>query len=479
MEARSYMIESILKQCFEGVGVIVFTKQRFLGINTEFGSLNYNNFDENIFTSSISFLDYDVVVISTNFVSSRYPESSTSPYQNKRLLSNYASNQITEDYKIIKEQLIELLKQGKMVFILMGSNENCYIYTGEKQYSGTGKNARQTNIVTEFDMYSFLPIKITATHVYGERIEICGKQPFINFFKKSNECFHYAAYFTAPQPSMLLKIPGTSKAVSAVFEYENGKIILLPLPYYEDDYTEEKYWRKYGKIYLDALFELSERLSTSLDDYVLPDWTNYFSILNETAESIKLEKDLQRLKKIQRSIEKQEELICQIQRYKTLLTASGDQLEDIVKLVLSELGFSLLEAEKGRSDIIAKYGETDIVAEIKGVTKSAAEKHAAQLEKWVAQFTEENEHAPKPLLIVNGFCDTPLLERVENVFPNQMLKYCEARNHVLVTTTQLLCLYIETRNDLSCLDERINGLLSTVGIYQPYQNITDFIKPIT
>ena len=184
------MIESILKQCFEGVGVIVFTKQRFLGINTEFGSLNYNNFDENIFTSSISFLDYDVVVISTNFISSRYPESSTSPYQNKRLLSNYASNQITEDYKIIKEQLIELL-------------------------------------------------------------------------------------------------------------------------------------------------------------------------------------------------------------------------------------------------------------------------------------------------IVNGFCDTPLLERIEDVFPNQMLKYCEARNHVLVTTTQLLCLYIETRNDLSCLDERINGLLSTVGIYQPYQNITDFIKPIT
>lgn len=278
---------------------------------------------------------------------------------------------------------------------------------------------------------------------------------------------------------MLLKIPGTSKAVSAVFEYENGKIILLPLPYYEDDFTEEKYWRKYGKIYLDSLFELSDRLSTSLDDYVLPDWTNYFSILNETVESIKLEKDLQRLQKIQRSIENQEELIRQIQRYKTLLTASGDQLEEIVKLVLSELGFSLVEAEKGRSDIIARYGETDIVAEIKGVTKSAAEKHAAQLEKWVAQFTEENEHAPKPLLIVNGFCDTPLLERVEDVFPNQMLKYCEARNHVLVTTTQLLCLYIETRNDMSCLDDKIKELLATVGIYQPYQNITDFIKPIT
>lgn len=181
--------EHFKRQYFEGIDVIVFTKQRFLGINTEFGSLNYNNFDENIFTSSISFLDYDVVVISTNFISSRYPESSTSPYQNKRLLSDYASNQITEDYKIIKEQLIELLKQGKMVFILMGSNENCYIYTGEKQYSGTGKNARQTHIVTEFDMYSFLPIKITATHGMVNVLKFAGNNRLLISSKNPMSAF--------------------------------------------------------------------------------------------------------------------------------------------------------------------------------------------------------------------------------------------------------------------------------------------------
>lgn len=455
------------------------TKQVLLGINTEFESLNYPNFDENSFTSSISILDYEAVVISTDFIRNQYKESSTSPYQNKRLLSEYASSQIKQDYMIMKEQLIELLKQGKNIFVLMGNNENCYIYTGEKQYSGTGKNARATNIVTEFDMYSFLPVKISATHVYGERTEICGKKPYADFFKKTKECYHYAAYFTMPQPSALLNIYGSNKAISAVFEYENGKIILLPLPYYEDDYIEEKYWKKYGKLYLDALFELSERMSASVDDYVLPEWTNCFSILNEAVECEKLEKDLRKLKKLQESIDKQEDLIRQIQRYKTLITSSGNQLEEIVKLVLSELGFSLFDAEKGRSDIIARYHEVDIVAEIKGVTKSAAEKHAAQLEKWVAQFTEEKEHAPKPLLIVNGFGDTPLLERVEDVFPNQMLKYCEARNHALITTAQLLCLYIEVKSNPSCLDERIHELLSTVGIYQQYQKITDFIMPIT
>ena len=151
-------------------------------------------------------------------------------------------------------------------------------------------------------------------------------------------------------------------------------------------------------------------------------------------------------------------------------------MEEVVQETLQEIGFTLSEAEVGRSDIIASYNGTDIVAEIKGVSKSAAEKHAAQLEKWVAQFIEEKEHAPKPLLIVNGYSDTPLVERVEDVFPNQMLKYCAARGHALITTTQLLCLYIEIKKNPTCAEERITELLSCVGKYQRYLDYNNYIK---
>ena len=167
--------------------------------------------------------------------------------------------------------------------------------------------------------------------------------------------------------------------------------------------------------------------------------------------------------------------IEEIQKYKLLLTASGGQLEEITKQVLSQLGFKILDAERGRSDIIAQYDDVSVVAEIKGVSKSAAEKHAAQLEKWVAQYIEDNEISPKALLIVNGFCDTPLRERTEDVFPHQMLKYCEARGHALITTTQLLCLYVETQQNPDCKTERIRELLSCVGKYPRYQNFSDFL----
>ena len=83
---------------------------------------------------------------------------------------------------------------------------------------------------------------------------------------------------------------------------------------------------------------------------------------------------------------------------------------------------------------------------------------------------------PKALLLVNGFCDTPLDERHEEVFPNQMLKYSESRGHILITTTQLLCLYVDSQRNPGCNDSRIRELLSTVGKYSRYQNINDYLE---
>lgn len=450
-------------------------KRKILGLNTAFDSLKYDDFHEDDFTASISLLDYDAVVIDVGFLSNAYHCNDT--FQNKTLLSDYASHQIREDFSVIKGQIIELLKQGRNLFLLMGKNENCYVYTGEKQYSGTGKNARQTNIVQVFDMYSFVPISINATHVYGNEINICCQSPYCDFFKQTAGCIRYASYFSIKgQNNALARIKGTDKVVAAVIPYEKGKIICLPQPYYKDDYTKVEYWKKYGKIYLDSLFELDERLSTPDDEVSFPSWANDIFILSEKEEIQNQEQLEKKFDELRGELVEQKHRIEEIQRYKLLLTASGGPLEEITKQVLSELGFSILDSERGRSDIIAKYGDIGVVAEIKGVSKSAAEKHAAQLEKWASQYIEENGAVPKGLLIVNGFCDTPIEERTEDVFPNQMLKYSEARGHALITTTQLLCLFIETRRNPECKYERINELLSCVGKYKRYQDVSQYLE---
>ena len=359
----------------------------------------------------------------------------------------------------------------------MRKNEKCYIYTGEKQYSGTGRNARQTNIVREFNAYSFLPIKLNVTEVVGERIDICCSSPYRDFFTNTRTCYYYASYFSVAENSTILgKIKGTDKVVAAVIAYGSGKIVLLPQIYEEEEYKTEDVWKENGKKYLDSLFELNRRLKITDEEMDLPGWAQNIYILDEKVKLKKQNTIENKIAKLEKELDKERIAVQEVQKYKLLLTSSGTTLEEIVKQVLDELGFTILEAEKGRSDIIAKYGEVAIVAEIKGVTKSAAEKHAAQLEKWVAQYIEENEVSPKGMLIVNGFCDMPLNERLEDVFPQQMLKYCVSRGHVLLTSTQLLCLYIEVCKNPICKEERITELLSCVGKYERYREIKDYLK---
>jgi len=449
--------------------------QNILALNTAFETVKYNGLTEELLNSSVSLLDYDAVVINADWLVNYYQLSSSSPFQNKSLLSQTDSHRIVAEFDLLKQQICECLKQGKNIYVMLGKNETCCVYTGEAEYSGTGKNARRTNIVVEFDMYSFLPVKINPMHVSGEKMEVCNKQPFADFFKKTSGFYHYAAFFSAPHNSILLKIPDSDKALAAVYEYEKGKIIFLPQPYFEEEFPDRRNWKKEARKYLDALFELEERLSSKLEEYSLPKWTEQFTILDELSEQQKIEKDLAKLEKLKLKIEKQRKTLESIQRYKALVSSSGSTLEEIVKTVLKDMGFTLSKAEKGRSDIIAQFEEIGIVAEIKGVSKSAAEKHAAQLEKWVSQYIEDNGVAPKPLLIVNGFCDIPVFDRNEEVFPHQMLKYCEARGHALITTTQLLCMYIETQERPECKTERIKELLSCVGKYQRYQNFCEFL----
>ena len=449
--------------------------KKIIGLNTEFGSLKYEGFYEERFRASISLLDYDAVVIDVGCLVESYPEDDT--FQNKPLLSDYCSHQIREDFSVIREQIIELLKLGRNIFLLMGKNENCYVYTGEKQYCGTGKNARTTKMVQEFDMYSFLPIGIKATHVSGTEWSICGNSPYRDFFKQTAELSQYESYFRIrEQCTPLAKVKGTEKMVAAVVPYEQGKIICLPQPYYKEDYKKVEYWRNKGKVYLDSLFELNDRLSFTDEECNLPAWADDIYILDEKEELEKRDQIEKKIEELKAELENQKQLIEGIQRYKLLLTSTGAVLEEVTKQVLSELGFVILDAEKGRSDIIAKYNDVGVVAEIKGVTKSAAEKHAAQLEKWVSQYIEETESVPKPLLIVNGYCETPIANRTESVFPQQMLKYCEARGHALVTTTQLLCLYIDIQKNPDCKEEYINELLSCVGRYKRYQDYQEYLN---
>ena len=211
-----------------------------LGVNTFFDSLEYKNFTETEFRSSISFMDYDVVIIDTCNLAHNYQEDFHNTFQGKRLISKDESHLMIDEFARTRTQIIEFLKQGKNIFILIESNENCFIHTGKTEYSGTGKNARGSDIVTEFNTFSFLPIDLNPTMVNGEKFNITCQAPYSTFFQATRDMVYYDAYFEISKESSLLTIPNSNKSISAVFEYEKGKIIILPCPYSEDYFDTDK-----------------------------------------------------------------------------------------------------------------------------------------------------------------------------------------------------------------------------------------------
>lgn len=453
--------------------------KRYIGINTWFGNETLDNFEEFEFRNNISLLDYDAVILNTYGITSQYNSEKwlgeAKTFQGVEVLDENDSFAIVKDFEKLKRQLIDMLKIGRNLYVFLEKNEPKFIYTGAKKVSGTGKNAKTTNYVEELDIYGFLPVPITVEHVIGEKMISSGDTLFDDFFEKSKDSLYYSQIIVNPQGKAIATVPDTDRVVSMYLEFEKGKIIFLPCPYESEEYEDESEGEKERRALLQNIMELNDSLNTLDEGVILPKWTEDIFILDE---KIQREKLCLIEKKIEKVIKEREEKIKKIQeleKYKYLLTESGENLERIVKIVFQEMGFDIQEADFHRTDIVGEYKKIPVVIEVKGLTKSAAEKNAAQLEKWVSEYYIKEGKKAKGILVVNAFRNKPLSQRNEDVFPRQMLAFAESRQHCLISTTQLLCFFVECKKNKKNRDKLIMELLETVGVYEKKFNVSDYL----
>ncbi|GIO30762.1 MULTISPECIES: hypothetical protein [Paenibacillus] len=428
----------------------VLTIGRFLGVNSD-------NAD---FGSTISFFDYDIVVIDCSIIQHEYTANySNSTYRGLKSISDNDSPLIVSDIERRKQEILDLLRLGRTVFVYTPVAQKVYVDSGKREYSGTGKNTRTTRIVNELDILKFLPCSINTITAEGSGIEPLRSPFFDDFWKKHMNELVYSAYFTSECGNPIAKIRGTDKVIASHISIENGNLVFIP-NFINDDDDEDL---EAG--FIDSLKEIATKLKENSGDYTLPSWSQNYILPGEEeckSEILSLEADLEAVK---HKISKQKEKLLTLEEYKLLFTGTGRSLEVQVAKVFKELGFEVSEGIPGRDDLILSYNGKVAVVEIKGVTKSAAEKHAAQLEKWVSEYLASKEVAPKGILIVNAFKDVPLTDRSEAAFPAQMLKYCESREHCLLTGTQLLNLYIHIKFHPEAKTTIIESIFNTKGLF--------------
>lgn len=423
----------------------------------------YSILDYISFSSGTTFLDYDILLWNPSGLLDEYFEYRGHPLidsSEKLVATEETLNKISLDIQRRDKELKHMLTLGRFLFIFLPPPLVVDVM---------GRNHRIDLLPCYLES-----IRFDTVERRGSNIDFRGDEPFLTYWEKLKDLFEYKASFRSVPGMPLFFIKGTEVVIGSYQQVEKGHIIFIPALTLQR--ARDKKFDSLTKIY-EASCELAEKLKapSSSAKFVLPKWSNNYVLIGEQEQRDEISKVEEELQLILKDLHEKKTLLEGLEKKKALFAGIGHSLEAQVKEVFELLGFTTLEARPNRDDLILKYDSKIAVVEIKGVSKkSAAEKHAAQLEKWVSEFYYEHEIKPKGILVVNAYCDLPLKDR-KDAFPPQMIPFSRAREHCLITGLQLLCLYLDCKGDSEKKIKMIELIFSTNGIFNEYQDWTKYI----
>ena len=307
----------------------------------------------------------------------------------------------------------------------------------------------------------------------GTKIEILDRSPIGDFLRSRAGEIHYRVSFETESDGWtpLVVAARTKDTVAAIWRSNEmaGRIILLPFMkhafvspaapglYVDNHEAAREFWDPLVKAVSDS------RLVRS----TVPSWAYGYAGPIEydlRQRATDLEDQLAKTSEELTVLREQIEIAADS---RPLLFASGSELEAAVAGFFEFLGGEKVQIAPNRADCVYDFGDWVAVIEVKGLTGSAKESNAAQLEKWASDFVDAGK-AVKPVLVVNAFRDlSPDLR--ESAFPNQMLEYSTRRGHVLVESSQLYAAEQLLRSKSTQRSVFLSELQVTEGILDGYR----------
>ncbi|MEV0165085.1 hypothetical protein [Nonomuraea fuscirosea] len=451
----------------------------------------YGDATRSTFNSDTSVFDYDVVIWdpASSFNLYHIP-AYTTRYLNLPSLSEHESIRIQADTKRRHAEFEEFINSGRVLVVIVRPDQNCYIDTGKREYSGTGRNRVTTTLVSPFSMSSALPFSQPKfLRASGNRIELDGDGPIVSLLRKYKVNLLYDAVIADPLGTTLAHVAGTNRVVGSIFRSDaGGYLIMLPAINLrvdndeveeEEEEEEEDSWIPEAPEFQEDLLAAIQQLSGSRT-ISRPPWVEQYATAEQERLRVEIVRQQSQIESARANLAKLQQQREAAEAKDQLFLGSGRALELEVKNVFEALGGTVTEPLPGRDDWKISFPEGNAVVEVKGVAKSAAEKHAAQLEKWVAADLEEHGKAPKGILVVNTWRNLALAERTEEDFPKQMLPYCKSRGHCLVTGLQLFLILADVTNDPTRASHWRNILLETSGVVpglDDWRSVIQVTKP--
>jgi len=434
--------------------------------------------------SATSLLDADIVVFNPDI--REYIRTAVETYQGKPSLDENTSFRLTENARHWRQELLMAVNSGKTVFVMMTTSQSVFADTGQRQYSGTGRNRQTTRIVSQFDPYSAVPANLgTVVRRQGERMKSTGDLGMLSsYWRDFAKYSRYEVYLDGFEGKPRIVTQAGDMTVGAVLRPKNsrGALVLLPPLDLEaaiaemadtlaaaakkaggkrraqgnEGRLESKAETIVAKSFIGALLEIDKAAHAETEVTPPPSWVAQqdFVMAEEAAITARLAANEEQLSALRAA---REELLGDLNKsvtLKALLFEKGKPLEHAILEALNLLGFKAEPYREGDSEFDAVFVAPDgrrLLGEAEGKDEKAVNiEKLDQLDRNVRedfQRPEVSEYA-KGVLFGNASRLTTPEERAP-FFTEKCLRGAKRSGVALVRTTDLFqaARYLKEHND--------------------------------
>lgn len=428
-----------------------------------------------------SLLDADIIVFSPKIPDVYAPET----YQGKPCLSDDSSFQCREAIAHWRRELIAAIDAGKLVVVLLQPPEIVYAATGDKQYSGTGRNMRTTRIVDQLHAYQVIPTKWQYHTASGSEMSLVPEARFFaSYWAKFAEYSRYEVYLEGEMKETLIKTKTGNRIVGACIRKGHGALLAIPsLALDKETFSEtrkvegknEYYWTKdaivFGRQFTTVLVALADSLASEVAITPPPDWMqdDAYHLPEEAVIEIRIGKITAQIAELE---EKRRELESQLETAGTLrnlLFEQGKPLEHAVLQALGLFGFNAKGFKDNGSEFDAVFisPEGRFIGEIEGKDNKAINiDKFSQLERNLNEdFARKGvDQFAKGVLFGNPFRLSPLDSR-EKPFTEKCQTAATRLGVALVNTSDLFapCRYLKSNKDADYAKKCREAIFKAVG----------------
>lgn len=454
-------------------------KKNILTVGLELAS---NDAKYATFRSRTSLLDWDIVLFRpeiSEFVGTYYES-----YQGKPCLSDSESFQAKECCEHWRREIKQAIENGKTVLVFLPKLYEVYVDTGERSYSGTGRNQKTTRHVAPLNNYAAIPAKLDPVAANGTAMKLApkGGEVLGPYWTEFAGVSSYQVVLGATGiPASILTRTG-DKPVGAIYRSKasSGALLLLPdIDFYSKVFFkakgESQAWspagERFASSFISSVVALDSALRTTSDVTPEPSWSAApeFVLHPEIRLRVELLEAERALEAAQRRKETVAEALGNAGSLRRLLFEKGKPLEAAIIQALQLVGFTAAPFKESGSefDVVFESAEGRLIGEVEGKdSKPVNIDKLRQLSMNVHEDLQRDEIAApaKPVLFGNAFRFQAPKERPEP-FTDKCHSAAQSSSTALVFTPDLFVVaqHLAGRFDEEYARQARKALLCTIG----------------